>query len=179
MNVIKKITSIITYLLTITMLIILLIAIYSFIQIKILHKNYLNLFGFTFLQVASGSMEPEIHVNDIVIDKLIKQNEELKVGDIVSFEEENSIITHRIVGIGDDKIITKGDANNTQDESINKSQIIGKTVKIITGVSIWMKVISTKSVYVMIIITFVLFIITISIDTNENKVEDIDEKDKQ
>ena len=136
---------------------------------KILHRDYVNIFGYTYLQVGSGSMEDAIKTNDIVIDKLLNENSPIEINDIISFREEDAIITHRVISIVGDTIITKGDANNVQDDPINRNQVIGKVVKIISGLSIWMSVFATKSVYIMMIITFMLLIITFSIDINDNK----------
>ena len=81
--------------------------------------------------INTGSMEPTIRIGDVV---KVKKQREYKVDDIITFKESNSYfdtyITHRIVQIAGDKIITKGDANYINDEAISKDQIIGKVVKI-------------------------------------------------
>ena len=169
MSAVKKIISALLDIVTLLIFIIFIFAIYSFAQINFLHKKYVNIFGYTFLQVGSGSMEDEIKTNDIIIDKLLKREDKLDIGDIISFEEEKSIITHRIISMSGDTIITKGDANNTQDDPISREQVIGKVIKIIPNISIWVSVFKTRTVYIMMTITFVLFMITISIDTKENK----------
>jgi len=76
-------------------------------------------------KVKTGSMEDNIHIGDYV---LIIQKEEYKVGDIVTFEKEDGFITHRIIRIKGDNITTKGDANNIEDDTINKSSIEGKVI---------------------------------------------------
>jgi len=193
MNIAKKIFSIILNVLMIIVVLVLIVAIYSFCQVNVFNKKYVNLCGYTFLQVKSGSMETEIRVDDIVIEKLLSPKDKIAVNDIVTFEEKDSLITHRIVDISaDSEITTKGDANNSEDEPIKKSQVIGKVIKIVPNVAIWTQVFKTKSVYRLIILTVVLFIITFSINTNddissktkkkedteeENKVEDNNEKE--
>ena len=77
------------------------------------------------LQVKTGSMEENIHVGDYII---VKKQDEYKVGDVVTFTYQNHYITHRIAKIENNKITTKGDANNTYDEPINKNEIIGKYI---------------------------------------------------
>ena len=179
MSVAKKVFSIILDMFTILIFILFAFAIYSFVQIKVLNKTHVNMFGYTFLQVVSGSMEDEIKINDIIIDKVLKPGDELKVGDIISFEENNSIITHRIIDISDDTITTKGDANNSKDDPINREQVIGKVIKIIPNISIWISVFKTRSVYILMTTTFVLFVTTLWIDTtdeDDNKNE-ADKKD--
>jgi signal peptidase len=158
--------------------IVLLLVIYSFVQINILNKDYVNLFGYTFFQVKSGSMEEAIKVEDIVIEKIIDSDYDLQLNDIVSFKEGNSIITHRIIAKSDDTITTKGDANNSEDEPIERKEVIGKVVKIIPNISIWKNVFKTKSVYIMLTITIILFIIIFSIDTeNTENTENIKNKE--
>lgn len=90
--------------------------------------------------ILSGSMKPTLKINDIII---IKPSNNFKVGDIVIYEEEDSKISiaHRIIKINEDTIITKGDANNTEDKPVLKSKVkkiyvgkisyIGKLLKIL------------------------------------------------
>lgn len=78
-----------------------------------------------FYKVMTGSMENNIHVGDYI---LIKKCDEYKKGDIVTYEKDGYYITHRIIKINKDTVITKGDANNVPDEEINKSNIIGKYI---------------------------------------------------
>ena len=72
------------------------------------------------------------------------------------------LITHRIVSIDGDTIITKGDYNNTEDEPITKNEIIGKEVAIINNVEVWKKVFSDMHVIIPISITVILFILLVS-----------------
>lgn len=70
--------------------------------------------------IISGSMEPTIHVNDVVLIKEVTQNE-INNGDIISFNSGGDIITHRIINIENAEsgmllYTTKGDANNVEDE---------------------------------------------------------------
>lgn len=130
MNIAKKIFSIILNILMCLIMIVLIFAIYSFFQINVLNKKYVNVFGYTFLQVKTGSMEDTIKVEDIVIDKIIKSDEVLNKDDIISFEEDGVLITHRIVKIEDNgMIITKGDANNLEDDPIERNKVVRKSNK--------------------------------------------------
>ena len=73
--------------------------------------------------ILSGSMEPTLQIDDLVI---VKKVDDVRVGDIVSFyDKDNKEIMHRIVEIDNDKVITKGDANNVKDEEITKDKITG------------------------------------------------------
>ena len=70
-------------------------------------------------------MEPYIHINDVVI---IKKSNNYKVNDVVTYKSNKEYITHRIVSTDDEEIVTKGDANNTLDNPIKSSNIVGKVV---------------------------------------------------
>ena len=78
-------------------------------------------------QIQSGSMIPELQIGEIII--LLKQ-ENYKIEDIITYKvEESYFITHRIVQTTDEGYITKGDANNAEDEKIVKQeQIQGKVI---------------------------------------------------
>ena len=169
MSIGKKIFSAILNILIVFVLMLLILVIYSIIQINVFNKSYVNLFGYTALQVKTGSMEDTIHVNDIVVVKILKNKNEIKSNDIISYKEEDYIITHRVIEVTEDKIITKGDANNTEDNPITKDAVIGKVTKIVPNISIWIDVFKTKSVFSLAIITIILFIITFSIKTDEEK----------
>ncbi len=124
------------------------------IQTKVQHKDYANIFGYTGFEVITGSMSGTIEVGDVIIVQITKDVEE---NDIVVYKEENSFITHRIIKMNEQTIITKGDANNSEDKEISKSQVLGKVVKIIPNVAIWKKVLSTPVVSISIITTILLF----------------------
>ena len=77
--------------------------------------------------IGSGSMEPIIYTGDAVVLSKVKEDTELKVDDIVAYEEGDKIIVHRIIEIKDDYYITKGDNNNTRDKrNIKREEIKGK-----------------------------------------------------
>ncbi len=76
-------------------------------------------FGIKSLTVLSGSMEPTIHVGDIVVVRQIPAVE-ARIGDIVTFRDptdRNKLITHRVRSItisnGSVRFETKGDANTS------------------------------------------------------------------
>ena len=92
----------------------------------LLNNPYPNVFGYSTAIVISGSMEPHINVNDMVV---IKAQDEYKKGDVISFVSGKSLITHRIADITDAGFITKGDANNVEDkEPVSCEQVMGKVI---------------------------------------------------
>lgn len=129
------------------------IVIYSFISTQILKKDYTNIFGYTYYSVATGSMKPVISPNDLIFVKITKN---VSKGDIITFKDSASIVTHRLIDINNNKYITKGDANNTSDAGINKSDIIGKVVYVITPDVIFKGIV--------VILIFIIFIVILNFD---------------
>ncbi len=91
-----------------------------------------NNFKFSLTAIASDSMYPYIKKGDaVLIDKISdKQKEKLKEKDVIAFQEDGNVITHRIIKIEKDKentyYITKGDNNSTKDVTKKtKDDIIG------------------------------------------------------
>lgn len=161
-NIIKILTNIVYFLLAI----IVIILIYNIIQVGILNKPYMDIFGYSFFQVKTGSMSGTIEIGDIIIVKLTK---EVSEDDIITYEKEQILITHRIIEKQGDSITTKGDANNAADEPINSSEVIGKVVYTLKNIEIWKEVFKTPEVYTLIIITLFLFGITISIEEKKEE----------
>ena len=112
---------------TIILGLLLIFNIYNFINIKILKNDFTSINGYVILEVVSGSMEPTIKVGDLIV--INTKDQHYQENDIVTFYDTNgAFVTHRIVSIQDDKMITKGDNNNTSDEATPISNIVGKYV---------------------------------------------------
>lgn len=150
----KKITKWVVDIFTVILLIILVLVIYGKCVMTFSNNTFPNYFGWTFFEVASGSMEPTLSVSDVIVVKVT--NENIKKKDIVSYFNGNSIITHRVVFIDNDVITLKGDDNNTIDEPINKSQIIGKVTKVLPKFGIWKKVITEPKILAVLFVTLLI-----------------------
>lgn len=112
------------------LVILVLLCVYTFVMTDLLKKDYVNVFGYTYFVVATGSMSGEIEVDDIIF---VKINDKVKVNDIITFKNSSGdIITHRLIIKNGDEYVTKGDVNNTADEPITKDQVIGKVKLIIS-----------------------------------------------
>lgn len=95
----------------------------------IVHDETAGILGYNYKTVLTGSMEPAIPVGSIVITK---EQSSYEIEDIISFQEEGAIITHRIISIDRERYITKGDANNVADtEEVQQKQILGKVILMI------------------------------------------------
>ena len=129
------------------------LCVYTFIMTDILKKDYVNIFGYTYFVVATGSMSGTIEVNDVVIVKL---GEQVAINDIITYQgEEGEFITHRVVKKIGNQIITQGDVNNTQDEPITKEDVVG-IVKLVISPSFILKLIAVLLI-VFILLAFLNF----------------------
>lgn len=80
-------------------------------------------FGWGASVVLSGSMEPELSVNDLVF---VKAQDSYQTGDVVVYQDGSILVIHRIISIDGDEIITQGDANNAADQPIDISAVKGR-----------------------------------------------------
>ena len=101
------------------------IIIIIWILINVFSIANLSLFGIRVFRIGSGSMEPYLKVNDLVI---IKKQKDYNKNDVITYKEDGQYITHRIVEIEGENITTKGDSNNTNDPSFTKDKIVGKEI---------------------------------------------------
>lgn len=93
-----------------------------------------SVLGVTPMVVLSGSMSGDapdhIEAGDLIFAKPV-QPEALKIGDIITYMEGKTVVTHRIIGINvgeDGKLLfdTKGDANNTADtDPVHQDNLVG------------------------------------------------------
>ncbi len=149
----------------------------------------INILGFKSYVVVSDSMEPDIHVNDMVVVTKIKQ-EDLKVGDVISFYTYlptnqvdslgnriylKSVVTHYLAAIIDtDGVITykthrAGVADDAYDDwndingnptDITYSDIIGTVQFVIPSVGVVMRVL-TNPIMVILIVANIAIIVTV------------------
>lgn len=153
--------------LSVLLLLLLVLAVYGKATSVFGGKSYPNYFGYTFFSVASGSMEPTLYINDVILVKI--GNEDIAENDIITFiNQKDEIITHRVLTINGDLLTVKGDNNNTIDAPINKDQVIGKTVKVFPKLSIWQKIMSEPKILIVLFITLLLFDFAISYKGNDD-----------
>lgn len=100
-------------------LMILLISVATVVVISKASGGEPQLFGYQIKTVLSGSMEPDIQTGSIIGVKLAEEKNDFKKGDVITFQEEDILITHRITEVvesGDSVLYrTKGDNNNAED----------------------------------------------------------------
>ena len=154
MHIVKKCIKIGIDFLTAIVFCFLIMIIISKVSMLFTGKQYFEIFGYSVFTVATGSMEPTISQNDIVI---VKKTNDIKVDDIVTYEKDGDYITHRVISMSDDTLITKGDANNTNDVSVPRSSLVGKVINIFEKGGVWQKIFTTPSVIIMMFVTLLLF----------------------
>ena len=92
-----------------------------------------SVFGYSIFRVSSGSMEPELMVGDIILDKTVDNPENLKVGDVITFKSSDygdMLVTHKIIKApyeenGKLMLQTKGIANEVEDKPISVDNVKG------------------------------------------------------
>lgn len=92
-----------------------------------------SVFGYSIFRVSSGSMEPELKVGDIILDKAVANPEDLKVGDVITFKSNDygdKLVTHKIIKApyeenGMIMLQTKGVANEVADKPISTDNVKG------------------------------------------------------
>ena len=146
---IKKILNIAIYIIIFVIIILLL---YSIIQKNVTGEKYTNLFGYTILEVVTGSMSGTLEIGDGI---MVQLTSDIKEEDIIVYKKEENLITHRLIEMEEDKLITKGDANNVQDEPITKDCVIGKVIYAIPNIHFWKNI----SIVILMILTFIFMII--------------------
>lgn len=96
-----------------------------------------SVFGYSILRVSSGSMEPELMVGDVIIDKKIEDYSDIKKGDVVTFKGAGNLsdmlVTHKVIKApyyenGELMIQTRGIANEIADEPILMTAVTGVMV---------------------------------------------------
>lgn len=90
-----------------------------------------SVFGYAPIIVLSGSMSPEFETGDMILVKRTTDPYSLQVGDVITYLEEESAVTHRIIEVQTGgtvpRFVTQGDANDTQDTSpVQGDQVWGK-----------------------------------------------------
>lgn len=116
------------------------LCLYTFIVTDIMKKDYVNVFGYTYFVVKTGSMSGTLEVDDVIIVKITKDT---KINDIITYVNDNGeIITHRLVRMSGSKLIAQGDVNNVEDNPITKDQLIG-TVALVISPSFVLKTVAT------------------------------------
>lgn len=110
-------------------LIVLEVLIIIFLVISKVQGNPPTLFGHQMYFIRTGSMSPYLEPGDVIISKKYDGGDLIagKDGDVVTYYgnvgNKVEMITHRVIKIDGEKIITQGDYNNIADAPITKDDI--------------------------------------------------------
>ncbi len=121
-----------------TVVLIILVAVVAFVFFVRISGQTPNIAGYMIFRVSTGSMEPELMVGDVILSKHIDNPEDLKTGDIITYEGavapySGKLITHEIVTPpyykdGELYVVTKGLANPEPDPPVTSEQFVGVMV---------------------------------------------------
>lgn len=101
-------------------------------QQQVMVIDHPTVFGYSAAVVASGSMEPALSVDDMILNHT---QDRYAVGDIITFDKGGSLTTHRIVAVTDEGYITQGDANNAADpDPVAPREVVGRVVGRLPGI---------------------------------------------
>jgi signal peptidase I len=79
---------------------------------------------YSVVAVQGGSMEPTIGRGDLIV--VVPPPATLEPGMIVTMSAEGRIVTHRVVEVSaDGSLVTRGDANNTEDKWTGRVTVLG------------------------------------------------------
>ena len=92
-----------------------------------------SVFGYSIYRVQTGSMEPEIEIGDVILDKAVDDPFELKIGDVVTYAGSGQLtgknVTHEVIKApytNEEGIVmlqTKGIANDLPDAEIPAGRV--------------------------------------------------------
>lgn len=125
---------------------------------------------FSIYNVATGSMEPTINVDDVVINVKVDSIDDVKINDVITFISAWQLnygmtMTHRVVGVqtlddGSKCLITRGD-NVTQEDAacVSEENLIGVVKAVVPGLGKVQRFLSSTLGWLLIIIIPALYII--------------------
>lgn len=134
----RKVKKVLTFIIDAVCVIIIIAAIFALLTVVLNRNgNQTGLFGFHAFRVLSGSMEPEIPVDSLVIVREVNPSE-IRENDVITFysrdpELQGSANTHRVTAVREENgyysFTTKGDANLLEDRyAVLGSDLIGRVV---------------------------------------------------
>lgn len=135
----------------------------------ITQRDYMRMFGITFLNMESDLMEEDISKNDLVIVKSVSEKN-LQEGDIIAYTVNGHTRINKIINTKKG-YTTKSNKNYHPDiEKIEFEQVIGEKVANIPFLGIFIKILQSKITSVFIFI-FLIFRFTTDIYKDKKRVE--------
>ena len=95
----------------------------KFMSEKVLHSDYINVFGYSYLFIEDDKMTPDLENGNLII---VKVGNDVEVGDIITYYDSKEYKASKVVSIDDDMIITRDSQSATNNKAIVKEQVVGK-----------------------------------------------------
>ena len=134
------------------------VSLYTVNARRVLRNEMPMPFGFGMSVVLSGSMEPTLSVNDLVV---IRSAESYQTDDVVVYQSGGSLTIHRVVRTGNGFVVTRGDANNTEDDPVALDAIKGRMILVIPLVGVAVRFLQTLP-GTLIVIALAVFLVNLS-----------------
>lgn len=116
--------------------------------------------------VLSSSMEPTLPVGSVIYTRPVALIEDIKEGDIISFQAASVLVAHRVVTVDRDAgtLITKGDANKVIDAApIDFRDVTGKVSRYIPYLGYILVFLDTSAGRITLCVSTALLLILIQI----------------
>lgn len=111
--------------------------------------------GYGAAVVLTGSMEPTIMEDDLIV---VAEQDSYETGDVVVYQSGSMLVVHRIVEMDGTTVITKGDANLAADEPIDASVIKGEVIAILPMLGSLARILKTPAATITLLIGAVLLL---------------------
>ena len=111
--------------------------------------------GYGAAVALTGSMEPTIGEDDLII---VAAQNAYELDDIVVYQSGNILVVHRIIDMDDTTVTTQGDANQAADEPIEISSIKGKVIAIVPMLGSLARVLKTPTATIVLLVGAVLLL---------------------
>ncbi|MBQ7104428.1 MAG: signal peptidase I [Bacilli bacterium] len=167
---------------------------FVFIAILVIYISFLaiqkfsdsgTIMGYRLYTIATGSMEPELTVGDVILVEETKF-EDLKVKDVITYESkvagmEGMIVTHRIIDMNTEtkELITRGDANDADDPLITFDQVQGKVTYKFMIISLLTKLVRNKVGFYFLVFVPLVLVIFLEIADVVTQPKDEDDEDEK
>lgn len=109
--------------------------------------------GYGAAVVLTGSMEPTIGEDDLII---VAERPVYAEDEIVVYQSGSILVVHRIMDITDGMVTTKGDANQAADEPVELSAIKGKVIAVIPALGNLVRILKTPTATILLLVAAVL-----------------------
>ena len=111
--------------------------------------------GYGAAVALTGSMEPTIMPDDLII---VAEQEAYELDDIVVYQSGSILVVHRIISIDGQSVTTQGDANPVADEPMDVSLIKGKVIAIVPVLGSLARVLKTPAATIVLLAGAVLLL---------------------